>query len=256
MERETSAPIYKVDVARAPLRSGPSDNKYLETELLAGDSLLLLARKGDWAHIRAERDAYEGFVRSSLISSQFLEPTHRVSALHTVALNKPNLHSSSGIELWMNSQLTIVSSKGKFVEAKGFGWIPAHHLALLGEYENDPAAVALRFVGVPYRLGGSTSACLDCSALSQMAFLACGIRIPRNSGQQRVWQNGPVTYDLNPNEIRRGDLVFWSRHVGIMISGTEMVHANADTMDVSAEELSFVCNERRRGVPLAYRRFL
>ena len=36
-------------------------------------------------------------------------------------------------------------------------------------------------------------------------------------------------------ELRRGDLVFWEGHVGIMTSGTHLLHANAFHMAVEIE---------------------
>jgi cell wall-associated NlpC family hydrolase len=46
----------------------------------------------------------------------------------------------------------------------------------------------------------------------------------------------PVAGDLEG--LKRGDLVFWKGHVGIMIDGTLMVHANAHHMMVAIEPSS------------------
>jgi cell wall-associated NlpC family hydrolase len=37
---------------------------------------------------------------------------------------------------------------------------------------------------------------------------------------------------------QRGDLVFWKGHVGIMLDGARMLHANAHSMNVTIERLS------------------
>ena len=41
--------------------------------------------------------------------------------------------------------------------------------------------------------------------------------------------------DWRKDKLRRGDLVFWDGHVGIMTSETDVLHANAFHMAVEAE---------------------
>ena len=51
---------------------------------------------------------------------------------------------------------------------------------------------------------------------------------------------------------KRGDLVFWRGHVGMMLSETQFIHANAHFMTVTVEPLSEAV--ARIGEPIAYRR--
>ncbi len=43
--------------------------------------------------------------------------------------------------------------------------------------------------------------------------------------------------------LKRGDLVFWEGHVGIMRDGTTLLHANGHTMAVTSEPLA-LANDR------------
>ena len=45
---------------------------------------------------------------------------------------------------------------------------------------------------------------------------------------------------ISKNNYSRGDLVFWEGHVGIMVSKTDIIHANAFHMSVTVEPLSVV----------------
>ncbi|MFN7027436.1 MAG: NlpC/P60 family protein, partial [Pseudorhizobium sp.] len=58
------------------------------------------------------------------------------------------------------------------------------------------------------------------------------------------------------DDLRRGDLVFWKGHVGIMEDAETLLHANGHTMTVARENLT-VAIERigwLYGQPTGYRR--
>jgi cell wall-associated NlpC family hydrolase len=90
-------------------------------------------------------------------------------------------------------------------------------------------AAAERYLGIPYRWGGSDPATgLDCSGLVQLALRDLGVKVPRTSVEQsRVGQ--PVG---SLAEARPGDLLFWAssrpgqaNHIGIYVGDGKMLHA-------------------------------
>ncbi|HEX3459657.1 MAG TPA: NlpC/P60 family protein, partial [Acidimicrobiales bacterium] len=102
---------------------------------------------------------------------------------------------------------------------------------------------ALAQIGTPYRWGGETpGAGFDCSGLTQAAYDAAGIAIPRTSEAQ--WSAlPPVPLD----DLEPGDLVFFNPgedipglpgHVGIYIGNNEMVDAPHTGADVRIEKLA------------------
>lgn len=91
----------------------------------------------------------------------------------------------------------------------------------------DVRAVAARYLGVPYRLGGTDPATgLDCSGFTSVVFAALGVRLPRTSAEQYATGDPVDTSDLQP-----GDLVFFDTtgegvsHVGIYLGDGSFVHA-------------------------------
>src|SRR5690606_30742915 len=99
-------------------------------------------------------------------------------------------------------------------------WVAAGHVAPLGTFETDPAAVAERFVGAPYLWGGRCSIGLDCSGLVQQALYACGRACRRDSDQQAA-----MGETVERGDLRRGDLVFWRGHVAMMLDESRLIHA-------------------------------
>ena len=120
------------------------------------------------------------------------------------------------------------------------------------EFVPDPVAVAERFVGAPYLWGGRESLGLDCSGLVQQALFACGHACPRDSDQQQALGRA-----VDGGALQRGDLVFWKGHVGLMVDGERLLHANGHHMMTVIEPLAgAVARIAAAGVgePTAYRR--
>ena len=75
---------------------------------------------------------------------------------------------------------------------------------------------------------------------------------PRDTDQQ-----ARLGRDIDPATLRRGDLVFWKGHVGMMLDGARLLHANAHHMAVAIEPLREAIKriaDKGAGQPVAYRR--
>ncbi|MGK4473577.1 C40 family peptidase [Aeromonas molluscorum] len=81
--------------------------------------------------------------------------------------------------------------------------------------------------GVPYRMGGTNRAGLDCSAFTQLAYQqVLGFQLPRTTESQ-----ADLGEAIARSELRHGDLVFfktgWDQyHVGVYTGAGEFIHAS------------------------------
>lgn len=81
---------------------------------------------------------------------------------------------------------------------------------------------AYNFIGNPYVYGGnSLTNGIDCSAFVQQVYAHFGISLPRTSYSQRSVGRG-----VSASEIRPGDIVCYSGHVGIYAGNGQIVHAS------------------------------
>jgi hypothetical protein len=100
---------------------------------------------------------------------------------------------------------------------------------------------AERFIGVPYRWGGSSQdAGFDCSGLTMTVYHLNGLNLPRSSKEQ--FRAGvPVTR----RQLSQGDLVFFATsgagivsHVGIYAGKNRFIHAPGRGKKIRIESLS------------------
>lgn len=213
------------------LRARPETYAAQETELLCGEVFTVYETKDGWAWGQIESDGYVGYVHALSLQPPFA-PTHRVTATATPVLTRCDVKSASTYLLPMNALVRADKQIDGFVLTEA-GFVSTRHLAPLGQWESDFAAVAERFLGTPYVWGGKTWAGMDCSGLIQTALAACGIKAPRDTD---MMETALGTAIATPE--KRGDLVFWKGHVGVMLDGTRLLHANAFHMQVAAEPLA------------------
>jgi cell wall-associated NlpC family hydrolase len=239
-------------VTSAALHRGPDAASEQLNTIIFGEAFDVLDRKGDWVWGRVRRDGYVGWLHAHALAAPVLAPTHRVSALSTLAFPEPDIKTGPPTLLALNSLVSEEARQGRFVKLARAGWVADIHLADLNSFDTDPVAVAERYLGAPYRWGGRESTGVDCSGLVQQALYACGRACPRDADMQEL-QTGKAI-DTGPRfaNLRRGDLVFWTDHVALMVDATRVVHATSHHMGVAIEPLADAV--ARVGEPTTFRR--
>ena len=93
---------------------------------------------------------------------------------------------------------------------------------------SDVANYALKFVGNPYKYGGtSLTGGTDCSGFTMQVYKHFGYSIPRTSGAQASGAGKQVSL----SSLKAGDLIFYKKggvvnHVALYIGGGKVVHAS------------------------------
>ena len=125
--------------------------------------------------------------------------------------------------------------------------MPSSHIVNLGHKIKDWVRIAELLLGTPYKWGGRDTLGIDCSALLQLSYQAYGEDIPRNTSQQIEIKKNHVSDIEN---LKRGCVVFWKGHVGIMIDNFNCIHANAFHMLTIIEPLSKIINRAGRNLSI------
>lgn len=208
------------------------DATALASQLIMGAPYAVLEQNTEtgMAWGQAVEDGYVGYVPMSGLGPVMADMA-RVTARATHIYPEPNMKTLPKASLPLGARITARPTENGFRETP-LGYVPTQHLDQpLGD---DFVTVAEQLIGAPYLWGGSSSFGLDCSALIQIALHAMGRSAPRDSDMQEAMLGETLAED---EPLKRGDLVFWRGHIGIMRDGQTLLHANAGAMAVALEDL-------------------
>ncbi|TCP60070.1 cell wall-associated NlpC family hydrolase [Rhodovulum bhavnagarense] len=224
--------MHRVTLPLTDLRAAPDGAR--DRQLVLGEGVEVLEFREGHAFGRAIRDGYVGYVPAAALSADVPDPTHIVAVPASHAYSAPNLKSPEICALSFGARLRVVSASGAFFETAQGWFLPKPHLRPANAPFADPVTVAQMFFGAPYLWGGNSIWGLDCSALVQMAHLACHRPCPGDSDQQARDLGNALPEGTPP---ARGDLLFWKGHVALVVDPEVMIHANAHTMSVAYERI-------------------
>lgn len=217
------------NVSVMPVRTEPFHTAEQSTQLLFGERAEIIeVNNRDWARIRCAWDDYEGWCKLSQLT--VIQRKEYRRELRHVATNRAGkittdvgeiaVQPGSELHGLKKSMLEIPGGAGKFKGKK----LKTSKLELSAEGLKHAAALYLH---APYQWGGRSTAGIDCSGLTQMAYKLCGHRLKRDASQQAT-EGELVDFLLN---ARCGDLAFFEEkegkinHVGLLLDNETIIHA-------------------------------
>jgi Bacterial dipeptidyl-peptidase Sh3 domain/NlpC/P60 family len=218
-----------------PVHRAPQHDAMQVTQALMGETALVFEQRDGWAWVQLDHDQYVGYVRSESLSVKVLPTTHQVCFASTLIYPKPDLKTQPAILIPMNAKLVVIGEHGQYSELATGGFVFTKHISA-DVVPSDYVAIAEMFLNVTYLWGGKTQSGLDCSGLVQTALHACGISCPRDADMQEK-ELGTALQINDLDGLKRGDLVFWEGHVGMMYDESNLIHANGFHMQTVIEPL-------------------
>jgi hypothetical protein len=254
-ERFVEGVLHRVVEPVSDMLDTPDANAR-STQALYGEAFVVYQTQGCWAWGQLLTDNYVGWIHAHALVAhdERSVPTHLVRTPLTRACdNTIKVLGTDGLSMGAQLRVTdaaikVGGSSAQFAQCDA-GTIPSAHLQPIDTPVEDWVSMAQLFAHTPYSWGGRSGVGIDCSALVQIGLQQAGVACPRDSDMQESTLG--ITIDREEG-LRRGDLVFWPGHVGIMQDEATLFHANAFAMSTVPEALKVV--EMRAGAARTVKR--
>jgi gamma-D-glutamyl-L-lysine dipeptidyl-peptidase len=212
-----------------PLRNSPSDRSEQISQLLFGEIVEILEKKGRaWSKVRCTWDHCIGWVQTRQLRAitetehrffddryafclDLFQPIHSDNYAMPVTIGS-RLPDFDGMKFSLGGKTFTYSGQAVFPEHLGTGKL---------------LKIAKRYLQAPFQHGGRSPLGIDDSGFVQMVFKMTGIDLPRQA-QQQVSQGELIDF---AGQAQPGDLAFFENHlgnishVGIIFPEKKIIHA-------------------------------
>lgn len=224
----------RVAAAICNVHGAPAADARQVTQALLGETARVFESKEGWSWVQLDGDGYVGYVRSEALSAQAQRATHKVIVPSSFRFNRADIKSQPVTVLPLNAALSVAGEERGHLRLADGGHVFAAHCAETIHRAPDWVSVAEWFLHAPYLWGGKTVHGIDCSGLVQVSLQAAGKAAQRDSDMQEATLGARLPKDA---VLRRGDLMFWKGHVGIMRDESTLLHASGHHLMVVSEPL-------------------
>ena len=215
-----------------PVRKERDDRSEMVTQLLFGDTYVVLEKSNDgkWLRIRSIFDEYEGWMGSrqhhDINEEYFLELSQNDYRICT-EITSTILYMKRPLTIVIGSILPIAASE-IFNTAEEFAFNGESKFLSQKRDSDFILQIASKYLNVPYLWGGKSPFGIDCSGFTQMVFKIGGYRLKRDTKQQV--RQGSVVKEIF--KVQPGDVAFFTNkkgdisHTGILLGKNKIIHAS------------------------------
>ena len=196
----------------------PSTKSEVVTQMLYGESFLILKKTSRWLKIKIKEDGYKGFIQNKNFS-EFSKPSHKVSALKAKIYRLPNKSKRVNV-MPFGSKIKVLRRESDFLKFSK-GWIHKNDIKPISYVEKNPFKKINIFKNIKYKWGGKSFKGIDCSALIQIFLNFNNKFCPRDAKDQVEY----FKKNVKLKNIKKNDIIYWKGHVALAISNKKLIHA-------------------------------
>ena len=214
-----------------PLRNAASDKSEMVSQVLFGEMVELVEKKGAWTKVRCTWDNYFGWMDSKQIKPISGADFYRYQDHYACSLELLQPAVGNGFYLPIPIGSTLPNFDGLNFNLNGSSFTFSGQAIAPGDFELNAEMIlkiARRYLYAPYLWGGRSPMGIDCSGFTQMVFKLAGVKLPRDARQQV--QEGHLVDFIE--EATPGDLAFFENksgkitHTGIIMPSQMIIHAS------------------------------
>jgi hypothetical protein len=251
-----------ITVSVANLRLTPGHSAELVTQAILGTPVKVLKKEENW-YLTQTPDSYLGWTTKSSVFLCTEKGISNYNHSNRIIFNDlagtcytlPDKDSQPVSDLVAASILKIIDSergfwKVQFPDGRS-GYVNQNQCKPYEEWkelcnrnyksittnQEEIIKTAMKFIGLPYLWGGTSSKGVDCSGFTKTVFFMNGIILQRDASQQVLYGYLIDTHN-NYDKLEPGDLLFFGTHetdstsekvthVGICIGNGEIIHSSS-----------------------------
>ena len=214
-----------------PVRSNSSDTSEMVSQLLFGETVEILEKKGSWTKVRCIWDNYIGWTDTKQI--KLITPAefdqYQEKFAYTLEMLQGAMTNGHYIPVTIGA--TLPNYDGVNFSMNGNSYTYSGQAVFPADIEPNAELlikIARRYLYAPYLWGGRSPLGIDCSGFTQVVFKIMGIKLPRDSKDQAG--KGELIDFVEQGQA--GDLAFFENrkgkitHVGILLEDRKIIHAS------------------------------
>ncbi len=215
-------------VSIAPLRSSSADKSEMVSQVLFGETVEMLLKKGNWAKVRCTWDNYVGWMDYKQLQPIDEGVVHQLPS-YALELCQPAMTDDHFQPLLLGSTLPSFDGLRFSIGLKKYSYSGQVITPQIGQSTPELIIkIARKYLFAPYLWGGRSPFGIDCSGLTQTVYKMAGIQLLRDASQQ-VTQGKSIDFielsqvaDLAYFENKKGRIT----HVGIILPDNQILHAS------------------------------
>jgi hypothetical protein len=217
----------------APVLATASVRAEQVTQLVLGETAVVLERTGEWRRVSTRADNYTGWVHQGYLSEveDIMAEEWRTKA---TAWSEGASLRSSGLQVSIPLRARVILEgetvrlpEGRQARVVG-GCVREMAQTISIARAKAPERWAYeQFSGSPYQWGGLTPWGVDCSGLVQTTFAARGVGLPRDSAQQVEYGTSVALDGVRPGDLLffRGESTSAITHVAFAGEADTLIHS-------------------------------